>query len=139
MKKNNKTITNQTLPVTNIAILFLGVAIGIIHILQPDTLLTLNGVGYIVLTAGSIFTIKGAEAFKEVAPKVLIVYTLTTISMFFVLMGESAIGHTLGLTTKILELLLVLILFVGQRNKKKEGKSWVSASNHHLTRKGESW
>lgn len=139
MKKNTTKPVSQTLSVSNILILFLGVIIGLIHLLQPDTLLKMNGLGYFALAAGSVFAIKGAEALKEVAPKMLIAYALTTISMFFVLMGDSAIGHTVGLITKILELFLVLVLLNGQRNKKQARKAWVSASSHHLMSKGESW
>ena len=139
MKKQTTKAKSQTLTIHNIFILFLAVIIGLIHLLQPDTLLKLNGVGYIVLAAGSVFAIKGAEALLEVAPKMLIVYALTTISMFFVLMGDSAIDHTLGLMTKIIELSLVLMLVIGLRNKKKARKPWVSSSSHHLMSKGESW
>lgn len=137
--KTNTNAQNQTLTSSAILILFLGIIPGLIHFLQSDTLLKLNGLGYLILVASTVFTIKGVEAFQEVAPKMLIVYALTTIGMYFVLMGDSALGHTLGLATKAIELLLVIMLLNWQRNRKQVRKVWMAQSTHHLMSRGESW
>ncbi|MFK7805979.1 MAG: hypothetical protein AB8G95_30395 [Anaerolineae bacterium] len=140
MKKSNNKAASETFTIGNIMVLFLAVITGLIHLTQPDTLLKLNGLGYLVLAAGAVFTIKGAEELKVVAPKMLIVYAITTVGMYFVLHGSSAIGDTIGLVTKVVELWLVVVLFSGQRAQKQALKAaWAPQSRHRSMRSGTTW
>lgn len=140
MKKSNNKATSETLNIGNIMVLFLSAIAGVIHLVQPDTLLKINGLGYLVLAIGAVFTFKGVEELKQVAPKMLIVYTITTIGMYFVLHGINAEGHTIGLITKVVELWLVVVLFTGQRAEKLARKStWAPQSRHRSMRSGTTW
>ena len=141
MKKTNQPDAKPTvLTVGNILIVCLSILSGLIHLLQPDMLLKLNGIGYLLLGLGAVVTVKGVEEFKEVAPKMLLAYALMTISMYFVFHGSSAVGHTVGLITKVVELWLVVVLFSGLRAQKKaRAKAWAPRSRHHSIRRGASW
>lgn len=132
MKKSKNKAKRESLKVSSIIILFLALIAGLIHLMQPDTLLKLAAVGYFVLATGTVFKFKSAAAFQEIAPKMLMVYALTTIAMFFVLHGELARTHTFGLISKVAELVLVVMLIGRQRAQKQIGKSWTVPSRHHL-------
>ncbi|MEM8858511.1 MAG: hypothetical protein AAGD96_09325 [Chloroflexota bacterium] len=114
---------------SSILILFLSLITGVIHFLQDDPILKLNGVGYFLLAVGVVFRHKDMKDINEAAPKILIVYAVTTIAMFFVLNGETALEHRIGLATKAIEFLLIGVLLVHQRAMKRAAKqSWTAYS-----------
>lgn len=127
--KRNQAQTKEGPSTIGILVLFLSVIVGIIHFLQDDPILKLNGIGYFVLAIGVVFKHRELKQFNEVAPKVLVVYAVTTIGMYFLLMGHLAFENSIGLVTKMVEFLLVGMLLIQQRVEKQNVKSWVAQSS----------
>ena len=107
-------------PIFTIIIFFLGMATAVIHLIQPDPILKLNGLGYLVLIVGSTLTIKSLDEFNQAAPNMLIFYALTTIGMYFILNGVAALDNQLGMMTKAIEALLVLTMVVSRQAEKRQ-------------------
>ena len=131
--KGSQVQKKEGLSTIGIVVLFLSTIAGVIHLLQDDPILKLNGVGYFILAIGVVFKHKDLKSFNEVAPKMLAVYATTTIAMYFLLNGDQALENNIGLVTKAVEFLLIGILLVHQRVERQNAKTWVAQSNRRRT------
>ncbi|PWH13370.1 MAG: hypothetical protein DDG59_14355 [Anaerolineae bacterium] len=93
-----------------IAIIVLTLATAIIHIslLFPDTLFILNGLGYLAFLVAYFAPLSLAQQNHRLVKGGFIVYTVITI-LAWVAIGANP-PTTLGLITKIIEVLLVVCL-----------------------------
>lgn len=93
-----------------IAILVLALATAVIHIslLFPDTLFILNGLGYLGLLGAYLLPIPFLQERHKLVKSVFVVYTIVTI-LAWVMIGANP-PTTLGLVTKIIEILLVVCI-----------------------------
>ncbi len=71
----------------------------------------LDGVGYIVILALLYFSGRTGSG-RSTMRWILILYTLLTIILYFVFNSGTAFSSTLGLITKAIEALLVILLFL---------------------------
>ncbi len=93
-----------------IAIIVLTLATAFIHfsLLFPDTLFILNGLGYLAFLAAYLAPIPLARQYHRWVKTGFVVYTAITI-LAWVAIGTNP-PTTLGLITKIIEVLLVVCL-----------------------------
>ena len=71
----------------------------------------LDGVGYIVILALLYFSGRTGRG-RSTMRWILIFYTLLTLILYFVFEGSNAFSNTLGLITKAIEALLIILLFL---------------------------
>lgn len=93
-----------------IAIILLTLATAIIHfsLLFPDTLFILNGLGYLAFLVAYFSPLPLAQQNHRLVKNGFVVYTLITI-LAWVAIGTNP-PTTLGLITKIIEVLLVVCI-----------------------------
>ena len=108
--------TKPRIGALQIGIIVLALSTALIHLflatLGPATftvLFLLNGIGYIVLTV-CLFLPRFARH-RRLIHWLFIAYTATTILAYFVI-GQIS---TLGLVTKLIEVLLIILLFLDNR------------------------
>jgi hypothetical protein len=81
-------------------------------------LFMLNGLGYIALTIGYLFpNILGGN--HNAARWALLLYTAVTFVLYFVMNGSDAFGSATGLIDKLVELIIIILLFVDMRQARK--------------------
>ncbi len=99
----------------DIAVTLLTSATALIHLkvglVQQSTRLLINGLGYSGILAGLNLTPKGSEAYNFMR-YALIAYTALTIGAYFWVFGGGAFGYMLGLTTKLIEVALIALLWM---------------------------
>ncbi|MGB1249089.1 MAG: hypothetical protein ACPG8W_00535 [Candidatus Promineifilaceae bacterium] len=98
----------------------LTVATGVQHLLigfNGDTLLLLNGLGYLALAAAMLLPLGLPDGVQRLLPIILGVYTLATIIGYFAL-HTPAQYSTLGLANKAMEVALIILvgMMLGQRS-----------------------
>lgn len=102
---------------TKFAIIALTLATAIIHLVLGiqfgNPLFILNAVGYVGLLGLLYLDIQPLAALKPYARWALIGYTALTIVLYFV-MNPDPFGSTLGLVDKLVEAVLVVMLFIGR-------------------------
>ncbi len=99
----------------------LAAATGVLHLLLSDTLMILNGLGYLALVLALFLPLPLPDNVVRLVPIVMAVYTLVTIIGYFVL-HTPAQYSTLGLATKAVEVVLIILIgaYMGsQRNLSK--------------------
>lgn len=77
----------------------------------------LDGVGYIVILALLYFSGRTGRG-RSTMRWILILYTLLTLILYFVINGSGAFSDTLGLITKAIEALLIILLFLDRGSDK---------------------
>jgi len=105
-------VANSKLSVSALGVLAFGLATAGIHLIQPDLILKLNGLGYIVLLGIIALPIIRLKRYRESARQGLLLYTIVTIMMYFLVHQTAAFEQTLGLISKGLEAALVLFLML---------------------------
>ena len=105
---------------TQIGIIILTLATAIIHlailgIRFGDILFILNGLGYLALLAAIFLPIDFLAGYRNYARWALLVYTIITIVAYFVV-NPDAWTSSLGLVTKAIEVVLVILLFLDSRS-----------------------
>jgi hypothetical protein len=102
-------------------ILGLAGATGVIHLLlgfgilgNVDTLFILNGLGYLALAIG-LFFIPQLAGQRSLLRWVLLAYTAVTFVLYFVFNWPEIWGP-LGLLTKAIELILIILLLMDRNN-----------------------
>lgn len=104
-------------------ILILGLITAIVHLVilnisfvqdtgRPDLLFTLNGLGYIALTAAYVFRFPFLSRVQRVVPWALIAFAAVTIVAWYVMNG---LRSPLGWLTKLDELVLIIVVFLDMR------------------------
>lgn len=99
------------------AIIALTVATAVIHLVlgfSGNTLFILNGLGYLGLLGMLYLPLDFLDGYRGIVRWVLIVYTIITIVLFFAFNWQLGFGP-LGLITKAIELVLVVLLFMDTR------------------------
>ena len=89
--------------ITAIVHLFLGISTG-------DTLFLLNGLGYIGLLV--IFFLPMFAQWHGWIRWLFIGYTILTIVLYFLFSGAGSLQNVMGLVTKAVEVILVVLLFL---------------------------
>ncbi len=96
-------------------IIVLTLATALIHLILgfsgPDPIFILNGLGYIVLLI-ALYFIPQLAGMRKWIRWVFILYTAVTIILFFVFQGADAFSSVLGLVTKVIELVLIVMLWL---------------------------
>jgi len=124
MNTSVKTVSTR-LGAVQIAIIVLTIATALIHLIlaffRPDPTLTplfiLNAVGYLVLLAGLFLDIPFARERRGLIRWALIGLTALGILAWLAIGDKSWPGGALGYVTKLIEVVLIILLFVdrGQR------------------------
>ena len=100
------------------AIIGLTIVTAVIHVVLGSPLLILNGLGYLALLAVLFVPLSQLQPWQRFARWGLIGYTVLTIILYFVAhRGGIWMEDGLGLGTKMVEIILVLLLLVSQQNK----------------------
>ena len=89
---------------------------GLIHLFvgfQSQFILVLNGLGFIALVIG-LYLLPQLANWKSQIRWVLIVYTAVTIVGYFLLFPQP-LDYGLGLVTKAVEVILIVLLFIPSR------------------------
>ena len=94
---------------TGILHLLVGFGVDIMGVIEPQSLLVLNGVGYLVLL-WLFWTSDGSR--RGTIRWLLLAYTLITLVGYFLINGSGGFQFTLGLIIKAIELLLIILLFL---------------------------
>lgn len=110
-------------------IVLLTLATALIHIYLGATtwgnnstmgaLFVLDGIGYIVILALLYFSGRTGHG-RSTMRWILILYTLLTLILYFVFNGSNAFSNTLGLITKAIEAVLIILLFLDRGNDREE-------------------
>lgn len=79
------------------------------------TMFILDGIGYLVILALLYFSGRVGSG-RTTLRWTLIFYTLLTLILYFVFNGSDAFSNTLGLITKGIEALLIILLFVDRKS-----------------------
>ena len=88
-------------------------ATALIHVSLGGTLLVLNGIGFLVLLTAH-YTVPQRESYCKWTRGGLMGYTGATVASYFVVRGAAAWIDPLGMTTKLIELGLLHMLFAEQ-------------------------
>lgn len=114
-------IGNVELTSRQVGILVLTLATAVIHLILGigsggtfGIVFILNFLGYLALWAAVYMDIEALAEYRQLARWAFILYTIVTIVLFFVFNAESGYG-TLGLITKVIEVVLVILLFLDSR------------------------
>jgi hypothetical protein len=96
------------------SIVLLTLATAVIHIslLFPDLMFIINGLGYLILLAAYLLPISFLQGKRSLVRLAFIGYTAITIAAWLVL-GDK--GMILGMVTKGIEILLIILLLVDRR------------------------
>lgn len=81
----------------------------LLGILNSDILFILNGLGYLGLAAGLYFIPQLAD-YRAMVRWALIGFTVITIILYFVFNASASFSSPLGLLTKLVEVVLVVML-----------------------------
>lgn len=101
---NKKTLIIILTTATALIHLFLGFSPTI------NPLFILNGVGYLSLLAG-LYYLPQLAAQRSLIRYALIGYAAITIVAYFIVQGADALSSPLGLTTKAIEVILIILLW----------------------------
>ncbi|MEZ4516282.1 MAG: DUF4332 domain-containing protein [Chloroflexota bacterium] len=93
----------------------------------------LDGIGYIVILALLYFSGRTGSG-RSTMRWILIFYTLLTIILYFVVNGSSAFSNTLGLITKAIEAVLVILLFLDRGSDTVEVAAPAAVSTASVSR-----
>jgi hypothetical protein len=126
MNTSVKTVPTR-MGAVQIGIIVLTIATASIHLIlafvSPDPTFTplfiLNAVGYLVLLAGLFLNIPFARDHRGLFRWVLLGLAAVTIAGWLILGDKSWPGGALGYVTKVIEVVLIVLLFIdhGQRGK----------------------
>ena len=115
-------IGNVELTTMQVMIAVLTVATAVIHLILGigsdgafGIIFILNFLGYLALWTAIYVPIAALADYRQLARWALIAYTIITIVLFFVFNAGSGYG-TLGLITKAIEVVLVILLFLDNRS-----------------------
>lgn len=115
-------IGNVQLTSMQVVILLLTVATAVIHLILGigsggsfGLIFILNFIGYLALWAATYAPIDALAGYRSMARWLFIIYTIITIILFFVFNADTGYG-TLGLITKAIEVVLVILLFMDNRS-----------------------
>lgn len=96
---------------------------GAIHLSLGGALFVLNGLGFIGLGAAFLLPISFLQPWKEVVRWLLVGYTLLTIALYFVFHPNGTWQQDgLGIATKFIEILLLLLLIYSWQEKSMVSK-----------------
>ena len=76
-----------------------------------NVLFILNGIGYGVLLWALLWTPGFLSGYKSFIQYAFIGFTLLTVVLYFVFQGGSAFASPIGLATKLVEIVLIFMLF----------------------------
>lgn len=107
-----------------LAIALTGLLTAVIHFSLDRTILMLNGLGYLALLAAYLLPWPPLQQRRDWVRRAFAAYTLLTIVLYFATHpGGSWQSDGLGLFTKLVELiLLLLLLYDGQRDAAGEAE-----------------
>ncbi len=108
---------------TGIIHLFIGIVTTISEFSILNLLLLLNGIGYLGFLIGIYFpNLTGGltENIQLLLKQLLIGFTIVTIIAYFVTWGTDGLTNPVGMATKVIELILVLVLVTNLGNSKSE-------------------
>lgn len=102
------------------AIVGLAIATGLIHLIPLGIfgnapLFILNGLGYLALVAAVYLPLRFLAGYRSLARWVLMGYTAVTLVLYFV-MNWPDIWGPLGIITKIIEIVLIVLLWIDREN-----------------------
>jgi hypothetical protein len=106
------TVARKKLTAIHYGIIVLMVTTGVIHLIlgmQGDTLLLLNGTGYLGLVGLRFLPILSNRTHLLIIDVIIIAYTLVTLAGYFALHSTAEID-TVGLITKGMEVLLIVAI-----------------------------
>lgn len=121
-------ISGKPYPIWNIGVIGLGSMAAFLHLgigLRGDTLLLLNGFGYLALVYALLLPLPFLIARQAWTHWLLVGYTSVTFVGYFLMHGL-AISDLIGLFTKILEFGLVFFLFMRMRQARNETNPTIS-------------
>ena len=95
-----------------IGIIILTIITAVIHFSLVDPQFILNGLGYLALLAALYLPIAFLSQYRHTIRWVMIGYTALTVILYFVFNGSSAFGNILGLIDKVVEVLLIILLYL---------------------------
>lgn len=102
-----------------IGIVILTLITTVIHLIlgiqTNNTLFILNGIGYLGLLAALYLPLDFLVGLRDLVRWVLIGYAAVTIVLFFVFNGAGAFSSVLGLITKVVEVVLIVLLWMDRR------------------------
>ena len=109
----------QKLSPIQIGIIVLTLATALIHLIAlgisfGDVLFILNGLGYLGLLAAIFLPLDFLDDYRSYARWALLVYTAITIVAYFVV-NPNPWTSTFGLVTKVIEVVLIVLLFLDSR------------------------
>lgn len=121
----NATQTQSRLGAVQIGIIILTLVTAAIHLYlgltlpfpQLKTLFILNGIGYLVLLAGLFLNIPFARDNRNLVRWAMIAFAAVTILAWVVMGDKSWPGDAVGYFTKLVEILLIVLLFMDRRQR----------------------
>ena len=111
---------NVELTMMQVGIAALTLATAVIHLILGlggggfGIIFILNGLGYLALWTAIYVPIAALADYRQLARWVLVAYTAVTIVLFFVFNASTGYG-TFGLITKAIEVVLIILLFLDNR------------------------
>jgi hypothetical protein len=115
------TQTQSRLGAVQIGIIILTLVTAAIHLYigltLPATLFILNGIGYLILLAGLFLNIPFARDNRNLVRWVMIAFAAVTILAWVAIGDKSWPGGALGYFTKLVEILLIVLLFMDRRQR----------------------
>ena len=111
---------NVELTMMQVGIAALTLATAVIHLILGlggggfGLIFILNCLGYLALWTAIYMPIAALADYRQLARWVLVAYTAVTIILFFVFNAGTGYG-TLGLITKAIEVVLIILLFLDNR------------------------
>lgn len=106
---------------TGIIHLFIGIVTTISEFSLLNLLILLNGIGYLAFIVAIYFPglLGGLTVDWEFILKdLLIAFTIVTIVAYFATWGSDGLSNPVGMATKVIELILVLLLLVNRGNER---------------------
>ncbi len=99
----------------DIAIIVLTLITAVIHLSLGGPMFILNGLGYLTLLI--VYFLPALAKWHGWIRWLFIGYTLLTIILYFVFSGGESFQNSLGLVTKAVELVLLVLLFLDRGQK----------------------
>jgi len=115
------TQTQSKLGAVQIGIIILTLVTAAIHIFLgltlPSPLFILNGIGFLVLLAGLFLNVPFARDNRNLVRWVMMAFSAVTVLAWVAIGDKSWPGGALGYFTKLVEILLIVLLFMDRRGR----------------------
>lgn len=119
-------IGSMPLRPVQIGIILTALLTAIIHMVLGQPLFLLNGLGYLALTAAYILPVAIFRRYHTIIRWLFIGYTLATIVLYFVFHADGSWQQDgLGIATKLVEIILLLLLLYDGTTQPEDKKGVV--------------